>query len=257
MRCRKKLKIAIIIEARMTSTRLPGKIMLGVLDKPLLGHMIERVKRSRLADEIVIATTTNKEDDPVVTLGIVMGVKVFRGSELDVLKRVLDAAKSVKADIIVELTGDCPLNDPRLIDRAISKYLEEYPAYNYVQLGGFWGRNRTLPNGFGASVFSTKDLSFIERSSRDPLDREHVSLPFYSGKYPFKIFTLLFRGALRWPELTVTLDTKEDYQLIRVIFENLYKNNPNFSCLDVINFLKKNPHLLKINKHITRRYVKV
>lgn len=257
MNMAKRPKIAIIVEARMTSTRLPGKVMLPVLGRPLLSHMIERLKRSRFADEIVIATTSNKEDLSIVKLAAEMGVGVFRGSEFDVLRRVLEAAKSVEADVIVEVTADCPLNDPQLIDQAIDKYLQDYPDYNYVQLGGFWGKNRTLPDGFGASVFSTKDLAFVERSCQDPADREHVSLFFYSGRYPFKTFTLLFQGDLCWPELAVTLDTEEDYRLIKIIFENLYPDNPCFGCLDVVNFLKRKPDLQKINQHIQRRYVKV
>lgn len=253
----KRAKIAIIIEARMTSSRLPGKVMLPAAGRPLLAHLVERMKGSDYADTVVIATTINKQDDPIVNLAADMSVNVYRGSENDVLKRVLDASRSVGADIIVEVTGDCPLNDPRLVDKTIEKYLRNYPRYNYVQLGGFWGKNRSLPDGFTASVFSTKDLEFVERLAKNPADREHVSLFFYSGGYPFNVSNVLFRGMLCWPELAVTLDTPEDYSLIKMIFESLYPQNPYFSCLDVIKFLRKNSRLLKINKHVERKNVKV
>ncbi len=245
-----KQRVAIIIEARMTSSRLPGKVMLPAAGKPLLAHLVERMKRSRHADTVVIATTINRQDAPIIELAAKLGVKAYRGSENDVLKRVLDAAHSVRADIIVEVTGDCPLNDPCLVDKAIQRYLQNYPRYNYVQLGGFWGTNRSLPDGFTASVFSVKDLELIERLAKDPGDREHVSLFFYSGKYPFKVSNVLFKGALFWPELAVTLDTQEDYLLIKTIFESLYPKGPDFGCLDIIKFLRKNNRLLEINKHV-------
>ena len=116
MRTKKNLKIVASIEARMTSSRLPGKVLMLADGKPLLQHMIERIQKSKLVDEIVVATTVNASDMPIVHLCEQLGIKAFRGSEDDVLQRVLDAQASVNSDVIVELTGDCPLIDPEVID---------------------------------------------------------------------------------------------------------------------------------------------
>ena len=128
-----KEKIVATIEARMTSTRLPGKVLLPLAGKPALERLVERLKRSLYIDEIVVATTTNQTDEPIVELCESLGVKYFRGSELDVLKRVLGAAESVRADIIVEITGDCPLMDWRIVDRGIEEFYSQNILYHLLK----------------------------------------------------------------------------------------------------------------------------
>ena len=159
----------------MTSTRLPGKVLLKIGEKPALEYMINRIKQSNLIDEIVVATTTNDSDLPIIDLCAKIGCKHFRGSEEDVLLRVLDAAKSVSADIIVELTGDCPFIDPEIIDNVISLYFSgDYDyASNIVE--------RTFPDGFDTQVFSVRSLEEVSRMTKDPIDRVHVSCYFYNN----------------------------------------------------------------------------
>ena len=150
-------KVVATIEARMTSTRLPGKVLLEIGGKPALEFMIDRVKQSRLVDDIVVATTVNSSDQPIIDLCNKMGCKYFRGSEEDVLLRVLEAAKSVDADIIMELTGDCPFIDPDIIDKVIELYSSgDYDyASNVVE--------RSFPDGFDTQVFSVQSLEKVSR----------------------------------------------------------------------------------------------
>jgi len=242
-------KIVATIEARMTSTRLPGKVLLPLAGKPALGQMVKRVKKAKYLDEIVIATTINKTDESIVELARQIGVKFFRGSEEDVLGRVLGAAQSVGADIIVELTGDCPLMDPGLIDRGI----EEFFSGNFDCAANVI--RRSFPDGFDVQVFPVLLLAQIDKLSNDPLDREHVSYYIYRNEGKYRINHWLSEDEYYWPELRVTLDEKDDYILLNNIFKKLMPVNENFNYMDVINFLRKNPELLEINKNAKAKQI--
>lgn len=241
------MKIAAIIEARMSSTRLPGKHLKLILGKPVLGLLIERITRVDLIDEIIITTTINEKDKIFEDLAKKNGVKCFRGSESDVLDRVLKAAQMVKADIIVETLGDCPLIDPAIITRCIKTFL--IGDYDYVANA----LEQTFPNGFDVQVYPTQILKEVDKLTRDPLDREHVTRYIYNHSKKYKIKNIKAKGELYWPELAVTLDTNEDYKLIKIIFENLYPKKTDFNAYDVVRFLRKNPQLLNINKNIIRK----
>lgn len=245
----KNKKIAATIEARMTSTRLPGKILMSLAGKPSLERMIERVLKSKYIDDVVIATTVNKTDDPVIALAERMKVKSFRGSEFDVLGRVLGAARSADADIIVELTGDCPLMDWRLIDRGIEEFFKEECdcAANVIK--------RTFPDGFDVQVFSTELLARVDALTDDPLDREHVSYYIYRNEGKYKINHWIAEKEYVWPELRVTLDEKDDYDLLNMVFEKLLPQDPDFDYRDVVNLFRKNPDLLKINQNVKAKTV--
>lgn len=243
------MKIAAIIEVRMGSTRLPGKHMKPILGKPALELLIERVKRVKLIDTVVIATTTNKKDDVFKNLANKTKVKLFRGSEEDVLSRVLKAAHSVKADIIVETLGDCPLTDPAIITRCIKTFLTSDCDYLANAL------EQTFPNGFDVQVYPTKILDEVVKLTTNLLDREHVTRYIYNHPKKYKIKNIKARGELYWPQLAITLDTAEDYKLIKIIFENLYTKNPDFNAYDIVRFLKRNPQLLKINEKVTRKVI--
>jgi spore coat polysaccharide biosynthesis protein SpsF len=158
------------IEARMTSSRLPGKILKGFNRKTALGRLVERARKAKLVDEVVVATTTNPQDDAVESWARKVGISIYRGSEEDVLLRVLEAARFYKADIIVELTGDCPLLDPVLIDQVIDAYLEG--DFDYVSNN----KERSFARGFDVQVFSRDVLEEVNRLTDDPADHEHVSL---------------------------------------------------------------------------------
>ena len=241
-------RIVATIEARMTSSRLPGKVLLKVTGKPILGHMIERLQRVPSLDEIVVATTVNATDDPVVALAEDMGVGHFRGSEDDVLLRVLDAARAHSADVIVETTGDCPLIDPGLVEICIQGYLEAGVDYLANTL------TRTYPRGMDTQVFSTDVLADVASRTDDPEDHEHVSIYIYNHPKIYSLKNMPGPPELSDPNLGLTLDTPEDFELIRRIFEALYPANPNFSLADIFEVLKSQPELAKLNAHIQRKH---
>jgi spore coat polysaccharide biosynthesis protein SpsF len=223
--------------------------MKPILGRPVLELLIERLKNVKLLDDIVVATTLNKEDKVIEDLCKKIAVKCFRGSEKDCLGRVLKAAKSVKADLIVETLGDCPLTDPKIIEKCIKTFLSG--KYDYLNNA----LERTYPDGLDVQVYKTKILEEVDSLTDDPLDREHGTYYIYTHPQKYKIKIVKAAGELNWPKLAITLDTIEDYKLIKIIFENLYPKNPKFSALDVVRFLRKNPKLLDINKHIKRKVV--
>lgn len=240
-------KIVATIEARMASTRLPGKVMKQILGKPVLELLVERLKKVELIDEIVIATTTNQSDDIIERFCGKIGIKCFRGSEEDVLKRVLDAAKSVNAELIVEITGDCPLIDPDIARECIKLFLKG--NYDYVSNGCL---EKTFPDGLAVQVFPVKVLEEVNALTKDPVDHEHVSLYIYRHPERYRLKNYKAEGELYWPELAITLDTPQDYELIKRIYEELYPGNNNFTAYDVVRFLRKNPELISINRDDTR-----
>lgn len=238
-------KIVATIEARMTSSRLPGKVLLPLAGKPALGHLIERIQNSKYVDEIVVATTINYADERIVSLAKSLGVNYFRGSEDDVLSRVLLAAQSVHGDIIVELTGDCPLVNGELIDRGIEEFFSHDVDYASNTL------TRSYPDGFDVQVFPVAVLAEVAKLTQDPVDRVHVSLYMYNHPERFRLHNWLpTKKELFWPDLRVTLDEKADYELLNIIFEKLLPDNKKFGVSEVITFLRNNQQLLAINKNV-------
>ncbi|MDO8558222.1 MAG: glycosyltransferase family protein [bacterium] len=238
-------KIVATVEARMTSSRLPGKVLFPLAGKPALERLLERVRTSAYVDEIVVATTTNHADDPIVSLAKRLNVTYFRGSEDDVLSRVLLAAQSVQGDIIVEITGDCPLVNGELVDRGIEEFFSHDVDYASNTLP------RSYPDGFDVQVFPVAVLAEVDKLTQDPIDRVHVSLYLYSHPERFALHGWLPKEHEHfWPDLRVTLDEKADYELVGLIFERLLPVNKNFGVSEVLTFLRNNPQLLTINKHV-------
>lgn len=240
-------KIVATIEARMTSSRLPGKVLMDFVGKPSLQHIIERLKRSRWIDEVVVATTVNETDNEIVKLCDSIGCKYFRGSEEDVLVRVLDTAKSVNADIIVEITGDCPCVDWRLCDRMIEFMFSD--EYDYVAND----LEKSFPIGFGIEVFKVSVLDEVNTITQSPVDREHVSLYIYTHPEKYKLGNLVAEKEVNYPDLEVTLDNKEDYSMIKKIYETLYPQNNDFTMQDVINLMLRDTDLKEIVSGVTRK----
>lgn len=240
-------KICATIEARMTSSRFPGKVLTEFCGKPNLQHMVERLKRSKHLDEIVVATTTNQEDDPIVDLCEKIGCRYYRGSEEDVLLRVLDAAKSVDADYIVEITGDCPAIDWRHVDYLIELFFSgEYDyASNVIE--------RSFPRGFDTQIFPVKILEKVNIITQNPADHEHVSLYIYTHPEEFRLINWKAQGNLYHPQMEITLDTKEDYEFIKKVYERLYPSNPDFSADDVVKLILDNPDLSNVLKDTHRK----
>jgi spore coat polysaccharide biosynthesis protein SpsF len=178
------MKTVITIEARMRSTRLPGKVLKPVLGRPMLEMMIERLRRVHQADAIVVATTDNPADDDIAALANRLGVNLYRGSEDDVLGRVLDAARSVEAELIAETTGDCPLIDPGIADQVIATFLT-----NQVDFCSS-GLVRTYPLGLDLHVFRTSTLAEVAAQTQDPVNREHVALYIIEHPERFRLLNI-------------------------------------------------------------------
>jgi spore coat polysaccharide biosynthesis protein SpsF len=244
------MKTAAIIEARMASTRLPGKVLLPVLGRPLLDHLIERLMRAGTLDQIIVATTTNATDDPVEALARDLGCGCFRGSEEDVLDRVLSAAHRFGVDLIAEITGDCPLMDPAIVDTLVETF--RLNRYDYVSnvIG------RTYPRGMDAQVFPTAVLDEVARLTDDPVDHEHVSLYIYNHPERFSLHNVQSGLPERFHDLRLTVDTPEDFQLIRTIFEELYPGKPDFSLRDILDLFDRRPELAEINRHVQQKKVR-
>jgi len=243
----KNRKIIATIEARMTSSRLPGKVLLPSLNKPMLQLMVERLENLKHVDDIVIATTVNKIDDPIVELAETLGIKYFRGSEEDVLARVLGAAHENGADVIVELTGDCPLMDPALIDQVIELYFEKDCDYATNCL------IPSFPLGMDLEVFSTELLELADREGNTIEDREHVSWFFVRNPERFTLVNLTAPDDLTWPELRLTLDEQADFELIDSVFSHFSTEYQNCSCGEIIDYIRKTPQLLGLNKNVVQR----
>jgi spore coat polysaccharide biosynthesis protein SpsF len=241
------MKTAIIVQARMTSTRLPGKVLKEVLGKPLLEYQIERLKRVQLANHLIIATTTNKTDDPIVNLCDRLSTHYFRGSEEDVLSRYYYAAKESKADTVVRVTSDCPLIDPAVIDRVIEFYLTNYPNYDYVSNC----IERTYPRGMDTEVFSFQALqeAFWEATAKP--DREHVTPFIHRQPERHSLGYVKYhqdQSKHRW-----TVDTLQDFELIQLILSNIYPLNPEYTMEDCLNLLSNHPDWININKHVKQK----
>jgi spore coat polysaccharide biosynthesis protein SpsF len=239
-------RVVCTIEARMTSSRLPGKVLLPVLGRPLLELMIERLRRATRVDDIVIATTEDPSSDPIEALARGLGVGCFRGSEDDVLGRVLGAARAAGADLIVETTADCPLIDPAVVDRVIEAFQAGGADYCSNLLP------RTYPHGFEVQVFPTAVLADVDRRTQDPADREHVSLYIYEVPGRFRLRNVESER----PEgagLRLTVDTEDDYAVVRAVFEALYAGDPAFGLDAVLDLVAERPELLALNAHVEQK----
>ena len=236
-------KVTAIIQARMTSTRLPGKVLMEVMGRPLLSYQIERLRFSKRIDVIIIATTTNKEDDPIVELTREEGLKVFRGSEDDVLDRYYQAAKKYNVKHIMRLTADCPLIQPGICDRIASMYFQM--GCDYLRTGP------TFAEGLDCEIFSFSALEKAWKNAQLQSEREHVTLYFSNHPELFEIKTV--ENETDDSRYRITVDEEEDYLVVKAIIENLYSGNEEYINIEEIKtFLESNPQIYAINKHVTR-----
>jgi spore coat polysaccharide biosynthesis protein SpsF len=241
------MKIVATIEARMTSSRLPGKVLLPASGIPMLQHLVNRLRAVPSLDGIVLATTTNETDDKLEAFAREMCINYFRGSEDDVMNRVIGAAESVNADLVVEITGDCPIIDPQIIEQTIRMYLTN-PA-DYVSNAHI----RSYPDGMDTQVFLLKTLKHSASMTQDQLDHEHVTLHIRNHPEVFRHVHLVAPPELHWPELGLTLDEPADYELLKRIIEHFQNTNPQFSCLDVIRLLREKPEWVAVNQEVQRK----
>mgnify|MGYP002397484176 CR=1 FL=1 len=242
----------------MGSSRLPGKVLMDIGGMPALGLLCRRLKMCRTLDDIVIATSVSEADKAIQDFGSANGIKVFRGSEDDVLGRVVGAAEFAKTDVIVEITGDCPLMDPEVIDHVAGYFHEHYPGYDYVTNIGYVGdEKREIPIGMDVRVFTYKDLLRISEITDDPEDREHVSLYFFrAGKDEYRLKNLLTpeKWKRNYP-VRIALDTAEDLEFIRAINTELSKSGENYGLAEILTYLDSNQELLKINSEVVQKKV--
>lgn len=233
-----------IVQARMTSTRLPGKVLLEVLGRPMLSYQLERVAKVTAIDRIVIATTTNATDDPVAAFAAAGGLGLHRGSETDVLGRFQGAAAAYDAEVVVRLTGDCPLADPDVIALLLRRYSEAEPACDFVTNA----IPRSYPAGLDAECFSRDALEIAAAEASDDYDREHVTPFLYRNPDRFRPLSIVCEPNLseeRW-----TLDEPDDFQLIRRILETLYPARPDFRMADVLALLDARPDWRALNQSV-------
>jgi len=235
-------KVIATIEARMTSSRLPGKVLMEAGGKPMLQILVERLQNAARLDGIVVATTVRTSDDPIESLCSRLGVGCFRGSEENVLERVCGAAVSSGAETLVEITGDCPLIDPWQVDHAVAFFRSVHPVSRYVSNCEPLGN---APVGMNVQVFQAADLLDVLEGNPDDMDREHVSYHFYreesAGAYRPRYIN--YDPPLNRPDIWVTLDYLEDYQLLKALYEDCSARNTNFGMGEVIDWIDKHPDL--------------
>jgi len=237
-------RVVAILQARMSSTRLPGKVMKPILSRPMLARQLERLRRCAALDGLVVATSDRADDDPIAALCAEEGVACFRGSLADVLDRFTQCARKYKADHVVRLTGDCPLTDPAMVDELVRFYLEH--DFDYAANC----RPPTLPDGLDAEIFTAAALEEAWREARDPFEREHVVPYIIRRPERFRM------GNWVWPEdlsgLRWTVDEPEDLAFVTRVYEALYPVKPDFGFADVLALLAEHPELADMNSRFER-----
>ena len=241
------MRIVAIIQARMGSTRLPGKVLLDLAGEPVLARVVNRTERATRLDEIVIATTTKSMDEAIVELCNSRGWAHFRGSEEDVLERYYQAARKYHADIVVRITSDCPLVEPEIIDLVVQEILED-GLLDYVSNAL---PPRTFPRGLGVEAMTFKTLERAWQEDKNPAWREHVTPYIYRTPEKFRLKAVTNEKDLsymRW-----TIDTWEDLEFIRCIYNHF--RHDHFSWYKVLDLLEEHPEWLEINKSVKQKEV--
>ena len=234
----------------MGSSRLPGKVLKPILGKPMLALQVERIKRSLLIDEVVIATSVESQDTAIEELAAELGVGCFRGSEDDVLSRVAEASREFDIDINVELMGDSPIPDPMLVDSMIGYFLKNADKLDYLTNA----LRTTYPPGTEVYVYPSAVLYDAEEKATDLELREHVGPNIYLHPDRYRICNLEAPPWFHYPELYLEVDTNEDFEVISAIYQNLYESNPGFGLAQVIDFMNAHPELANLNSRVERRW---
>jgi spore coat polysaccharide biosynthesis protein SpsF len=245
-------RVVCSIEARMQSSRLPGKVLADIAGQPALTRLLTRLQRCRRLDDIVLATSRSPADDVLETWALVHGVRCHRGSEDDVLARVVEAHRIAQSEVIVEVTGDCVLLDPEIVDLAVHTFAEN--DCDVVSNGS----KRGYPNGMDVQVFRFRDLERVETTCADPAVREHVSLHFYEHPEEYRIIHLL--PPARWfaPHYRLHLDYAEDLRFLNEVYLRLDREHGDaFGLEEIMAILRREPELLHINIHCVERAARV
>jgi len=235
--------ILAIVQARMSSSRLPGKVLKEVKGKPLIGYLLERLSASKRINKIMVATTIDKDDDAVYNYVRSLKFDVYRGSNEDVLSRYYFAAEKYKPDSVMRITGDCPLIDPGICDRLIDFYIKEKADYACL--------SPRFAEGLDCEVFGFKVLEAMYKNAKKKSEREHVSLFLHNNPGMFN--KKILDNTADDSKYRITVDEPEDFEVAKAIIENLYKSNSDFFDFQAIKkFLDKNPGISRKNSHIIR-----
>lgn len=238
------MKSLAILQARVSSSRLPGKVLLPILGEPMLFRQIERVRRAQRIDHLVVATSTDRSDDPLAEACVARGIACSRGSLNDVLDRFVQCALPYQPEIVIRLTGDCPLADPQLIDAMLQKF--KVTGYDYLTNAN----PPSFPDGLDVEVMRLSALVEAHREAKLPSEREHVTPYLRAHPERFRLGNHAAEAdhsGLRW-----TVDEEQDLQFVQAVYQHLYPVRPTFSTEDILGLLVSNPQLRSLNSSFER-----
>ena len=241
-----------IIQARVGSTRLPSKVLAPICGRSMLEHVVRRLQATQKLDVVCVATTEHSQDDEVAEIGKRLGAQVFRGSEEDVLLRYVEAGRMIKADLVVRVCADCPLFDPSLLDEMLEareSLVRKSGAIDYYSNN----LKRTYPLGLNAEIVPLEILERVAAETSDPPAREHVTFHILQNPEAYRLGHHIQEGGLDQSKLRWTVDTAEDLDFARQVYNALYQKNPLFDRHAVLALLEEQPKLLEINQHIEQK----
>ena len=245
------MKIVAIIQARMSSSRLPGKVLKEICGKSVLAHVVRRVQLCSLLDQVVVATTIGEEDNVIVQEAENLNVTSFRGSRDNVLSRYYHAAKEQATDVVVRITSDCPLLDPQVLTELIGTFLKkncEKRSVDYLSNT----LDRSYPRGLDAEVFYFEALETAFLNAQKDYEKEHVTPYLYQNRDKF-VIEQLKNGQANYSDYRWTLDTPDDFKFIELVYNAIWEEGRFFQAADIYRLLERNPRLLKINSHIEQK----
>ena len=238
-------KIVTVIQARIGSSRLPGKVMLPLAGKPLILRMYERVSLSRFAGKIVVAVTTDPSDDELFKLCKKNNLEIYRGNTQDLLDRHYQAAKLFNPEAVVKIPSDCPLIDPKIIDGVIGYYLENKDKFDFVSNL----HPATFPDGNDVEIMSFKTLENVWINAKKDFEREHTTPYIWENPEQFRLGNYTCKNRLDYSmKLRFTIDYKEDYEFIKRVYDELYEKNNQFGLDEILELLERKPEIKKINQ---------
>jgi spore coat polysaccharide biosynthesis protein SpsF len=244
------MKTVAIIQARMGSNRLPGKVLMPIMGKPMLWHIVRRVRAVPSIDQVVVAVPDCPPDEVLRKFCVTNDIASFAGSEMDVLDRYYKAAQAYRADPVLRITADCPLVDPELIEKLIQMYRSD--SYDYAAVAaGADAQNLNggcFPDGMDAECFSFASLARAWKEAQDPRDREHATRFIWRRKEVFHCTKLL--ADRKYPPLRLTVDHPQDLEVASRIYEKLYCEDNIFHLADVVDLLRREPEIIKPNQHL-------
>ena len=235
---------AAIIQARMGSTRLPGKVLKDIVGKPMLWHLINRVEKSQCKGNSIIATTRDKKDDAIEDFAKEYHLRIYRGSEKDIVDRYYKAAGTYNADVIVRIWGDCPLIDPEIIDKTIAQFVR----YKADYANNF--NPPTFPTGMNVEIYRFNTLERIRKETNDPFFREYPMEYIYANQQSFR--AVYVKHDIDLSDIHWTVDYREDFELITTIFVELYSKHRVFTMKHILDLIDKHPELRERNKGLKR-----